>query len=56
MIPFSKFPLTSNEERYIRQSMRSNKLSRDGQFIQEYHVWFKQAFVKFKNRIKDRIR
>ena len=40
MIPFNKAPLTGNEERYILESIKSNKISGDGEFTKKCHKWF----------------
>ena len=40
MIPFNKPPVTGNEEQYVLESMRSLKISGDGQFSQKCHQWF----------------
>jgi dTDP-4-amino-4,6-dideoxygalactose transaminase len=40
MIPFNRPPLTGNEEQYILQAMRSNKLSGDGAFGLKCQKWF----------------
>ncbi len=40
MIPFNKPPLTDNEEKYIRKSLNSDKISGDGQFTKRCHKWF----------------
>lgn len=40
MIPFNKPPFTGNEERYVLESMKSNKISGDGEFTKKCHRWF----------------
>lgn len=40
MIPFNKPAITGNEEKYILQSLSSNKISGDGQFGLKCHQWF----------------
>ncbi|WP_309499587.1 dTDP-4-amino-4,6-dideoxygalactose transaminase [Sulfurovum sp.] len=40
MIPFNKPPLTGNEEKYVLESMKSPKISGDGQFTKRCHQWF----------------
>ena len=42
MIPFNKPPLTNNEEQYILESIKSNKISGDGPFTQKCHKWFEE--------------
>lgn len=42
MIPFNKPPLTGNEEKYIIESMRSGKVSGDGNFTKKCHIWFEE--------------
>ncbi|MBD3843112.1 MAG: dTDP-4-amino-4,6-dideoxygalactose transaminase [Campylobacterales bacterium] len=42
MIPFNKPPFTGNEEKYVIESMRSNKISGDGQFTKKCHQWFEE--------------
>lgn len=41
-IPFNKPPFTGNEEKYVIESMRSNKISGDGQFTKRCHQWFEE--------------
>ena len=43
MIPFNKPPFTKNEEKYILESMRSSKISGDGEFTKRCHKWFKDS-------------
>ena len=40
MIPFNKPPLTGNEEKYVLESMKSSKISGDGEFTKRCHKWF----------------
>ena len=40
MIPFNKPPFTGNEEKYVLESIRSNKISGDGEFTQKCTSWF----------------
>ena len=42
MIPFNKPPFTGNEERYVLESMKSNKISGDGEFTKRCHKWFEE--------------
>lgn len=42
MIPFNKSPLTGNEEKYILESMKSGKISGDGEFTKRCHKWFEE--------------
>lgn len=42
MIPFNKPPLTGNEEKYILESIRSSKISGDGEFTKRCHTWFEK--------------
>jgi dTDP-4-amino-4,6-dideoxygalactose transaminase len=42
MIPFNKPPLTGNEEKYVLESMRSSKISGDGEFTKRCHAWFEK--------------
>lgn len=42
MIPFNKPPLTGNEEQYVLESMKSSKISGDGEFTKRCHAWFEQ--------------
>jgi dTDP-4-amino-4,6-dideoxygalactose transaminase len=39
-IPFNKPPHTGNEEQYVLESIRSPKISGDGQFTKQCHQWF----------------
>jgi len=40
MIPFNKPPLTGNEEKYILESIKSPKISGDGEFTKRCTKWF----------------
>lgn len=42
MISFNKPPLTGNEKQYVLESMRSNKISGDGEFTKRCHEWFEK--------------
>jgi len=42
MIPFNKPPFTGNEEKYVIESMKSNKISGDGEFTKKCHKWFEE--------------
>ena len=42
MIPFNKPPRTGNEEKYVLESMRSTKISGDGEFTKRCHKWFEE--------------
>ncbi|MDY0121164.1 MAG: dTDP-4-amino-4,6-dideoxygalactose transaminase [Sulfurimonas sp.] len=42
MIPFNKPPLTGNEEQYVLESMKSSKISGDGEFTKRCHQWFEE--------------
>jgi dTDP-4-amino-4,6-dideoxygalactose transaminase len=44
MIPFNKPPYTGNEEKYILESMKSDKISGDGEFTKKCHKWFEEKF------------
>ena len=41
-IPFNKPPYTGNEEKYILESMKSSKISGDGEFTKKCHEWFEK--------------
>lgn len=43
MIPFNKPPYTGNEDQYVLQAMRSEKMSGDGDFTKRCHSWFEKA-------------
>ncbi|MCT7911788.1 dTDP-4-amino-4,6-dideoxygalactose transaminase [Arcobacter lacus] len=40
MIPFNKPPYTGNEKKYVLESMKSSKISGDGEFTKRCHKWF----------------
>ena len=42
MIPFNKPPYTGNEEKYVLESIKSLKMSGDGEFTQKCHRWFEE--------------
>ena len=42
MIPFNKPPYTGNEEKYVIESMKSSKISGDGDFTKKCHKWFEE--------------
>ena len=42
MIPFNKPPYTGNEDQYIIESIRSSKISGDGEFTKRCHKWFEE--------------
>ena len=42
MIPFNKPPYTSDEEKYVLESMKSAKISGDGAFTKLCHEWFEK--------------
>ncbi|MDX4036794.1 dTDP-4-amino-4,6-dideoxygalactose transaminase [Aliarcobacter skirrowii] len=42
MIPFNKPPYTGNEEKYVLESMKSSKISGDGEFTKKCHKWFEE--------------
>jgi dTDP-4-amino-4,6-dideoxygalactose transaminase len=42
MIPFNKPPYTGNEEQYVLESMKSSKISGDGDFTKRCHKWFEE--------------
>lgn len=42
MIPFNKPPFTGNEEKYVIKSMKSSKISGDGEFTKRCHKWFEE--------------
>lgn len=44
MIPFNKAPFTGNEEKYVLESMKSSKISGDGEFTKRCHTWFEEKF------------
>lgn len=42
MIPFNKPPYTGNEDQYVLQAMRSDKISGDGPFSKLCQTWFEE--------------
>lgn len=42
MIPFNKPPFTGNEEKYVIESMKSSKISGDGEFTKQCTKWFEE--------------
>ena len=42
MISFNKPPYTGNEEKYVIESMKSSKISGDGEFTKKCHKWFEE--------------
>lgn len=42
MIPFNKPPYTGNEEKYIKESIQSGKISGDGIFTKKCTQWFEK--------------
>jgi dTDP-4-amino-4,6-dideoxygalactose transaminase len=42
LIPFNKPPYTGNEDKYVLEAMRSNKISGDGYFSKKCHKWFEE--------------
>lgn len=42
MIPFNKPPYTGNEEKYVLESIKSYKISGDGEFTKKCHKWFEK--------------
>lgn len=42
MIPFNKPPYAGDEEKYILESINSNKISGDGPFTKKCHIWFEE--------------
>lgn len=42
MIPFNKPPYTGNEDQYVLQAMRSDKISGDGPFSKFCQTWFEK--------------
>ena len=41
-IPFNKPPYTGNEEQYVLDSIKSSKISGDGQYTKRCHLWFEE--------------
>ncbi len=42
MIPFNKPPIVGNEEKFVAEAIRNEKLSGDGPFTQKCHRWFEE--------------
>jgi len=42
MVPFNRPPFTGNEEKYVLESMKSRKISGDGEFTKRCHKWFEK--------------
>ncbi len=42
LIPFNKPPYTGNEDKYVLQAMRSEKISGDGEFGRRCEKWFEE--------------
>ncbi|MDN5107356.1 dTDP-4-amino-4,6-dideoxygalactose transaminase [Aliarcobacter butzleri] len=42
LIPFNKPPYTGNEEQYVLASMKSGKISGDGEFTKRCYKWFEE--------------
>lgn len=42
-LDFNKPPYTGNEDQYVLQAMRSDKISGDGRFTQKCHEWFEKG-------------
>lgn len=42
MIPFNKPPFTGNEEKYVLESIKSTKISGDGEFTKRCTQWFEE--------------
>ena len=42
MITFNKPPFTGNEEKYVLESIKSGKISGDGEFTKKCHKWFEE--------------
>jgi dTDP-4-amino-4,6-dideoxygalactose transaminase len=42
VIPFNKPPLTGNEKKYVLESMKSSKISGDGEFTKKCTNWFEE--------------
>lgn len=45
MIPFNKPCFTGNETSYILESIKSDKISGDGEFTKKCHAWFKDKLT-----------
>lgn len=48
MIPFNKPPCTGNEQKHVLASMRSDKISGDGQYSRMCQKWFEQRLGCYK--------
>jgi dTDP-4-amino-4,6-dideoxygalactose transaminase len=48
MIPFNKAPYTGNEEKYVLESIKSTKISGDGNFTKKCTVWFEKKLQPSK--------
>ncbi|XPV69601.1 MAG: dTDP-4-amino-4,6-dideoxygalactose transaminase [Halarcobacter sp.] len=48
MIPFNKPPFTGNEEKYILESIKSSKISGDGEFTKRCTKWFEEKLQSKK--------
>jgi dTDP-4-amino-4,6-dideoxygalactose transaminase len=48
MIPFNKPPYTGNEEKYVLESIKSNKISGDGEFTKRCTEWFEEKLQTSK--------
>lgn len=44
MILFNRPPYTGNEDRYVLEAMRSERMSGDGQFTKKCQAWFERQF------------
>lgn len=49
MIPFNKPPLTGNEEQYVLQAIKNNKLSGDNYFGKKCQAWFEEKLPCLKS-------
>tara|TARA_R110001606_G_scaffold395664_2_gene568561 strand:- start:194394 stop:195524 length:1131 start_codon:yes stop_codon:yes gene_type:complete len=45
VIVFNKPPLTGNEEQYVLSSIKSSKISGDGEFTKKCHQWFEDSLL-----------
>lgn len=45
MITFNTPPYTGNEDQYVLQAMRSDKMSGDGPFTKKCHTWFEENLL-----------
>jgi dTDP-4-amino-4,6-dideoxygalactose transaminase len=48
MIPFNKAPYTGNEEKYVLESIKSTKISGDGNFTKKCTEWFEKKLQPSK--------